>query len=293
MNKAEEASKVLKKKVTASVDELQEQEQDESSDEEIFNAVNQYHDGISLSIYDDKNMKKKEFQKQYYGSPPRKGKDPALSRAVMVHLYQNGDADSRRHFQHAMQPKSLGNKANESTSYGLKLSTQLGNISGLHIDDDESKFFKLPKNTLISNMKAFEEKKEELAEAIEEAKVQAAKKIPKKKDKKQAQKKPVEETEEESPRPPGEPRECTILRELNRTERFEARMKGLNEINDIHRHLAADGVNLSADTLHKAICFPEDEEEPENFRENRIALITHSLQKNPAPKTKKKGKKKK
>jgi len=32
-----------------------------SSDEDLLNAVNQYNDGISLSVYNDKNLKKKAF----------------------------------------------------------------------------------------------------------------------------------------------------------------------------------------------------------------------------------------
>jgi len=47
-----------------------------SSDEEIINATTNKPNAISLSIYDDKNLLKKKFQKQYYASPGKKS-DPA------------------------------------------------------------------------------------------------------------------------------------------------------------------------------------------------------------------------
>jgi hypothetical protein len=40
---------------------VQEEEENETTDEEILNAVNQYQDSISLSIYDDKNIRKRKF----------------------------------------------------------------------------------------------------------------------------------------------------------------------------------------------------------------------------------------
>ena len=41
-------------------DEIREPEAN-SSDEEVLNAVNQYSDSISLSIYNDKNIRKRNF----------------------------------------------------------------------------------------------------------------------------------------------------------------------------------------------------------------------------------------
>ena len=47
-----------------------------SEDEEITNATTVYPECISLSIYNDKNLLKKKFQRQYYASPGQKS-DPA------------------------------------------------------------------------------------------------------------------------------------------------------------------------------------------------------------------------
>ena len=45
----------------------------EETDDEIINAVNQYNDSITLSVYDDKNLEKKRFQEKYYQTPSVKG----------------------------------------------------------------------------------------------------------------------------------------------------------------------------------------------------------------------------
>ena len=59
-----------------------------SSDEELFNATTNKPDAISLSIYDDKNLLKKKFQKQYYASPGQKT-DPAQSRNQILSKFQS------------------------------------------------------------------------------------------------------------------------------------------------------------------------------------------------------------
>ena len=37
----------------------------QSSDDEILNAINQYSDSVTLSVYDEKNLEKKKFLKKY------------------------------------------------------------------------------------------------------------------------------------------------------------------------------------------------------------------------------------
>ena len=54
-----------------------------SSEEEITNATTFNPLAISLSIYDDKNLSKKKFQKEYYSSPAKKT-DPVQSRNQLV-----------------------------------------------------------------------------------------------------------------------------------------------------------------------------------------------------------------
>ena len=56
---------------------------------------------------------------------------------------------------------------NELTSYGLSAVSKLGNISGMHIEDEDSQYFKLSKNTLFSNSKQLNKVTEVLEDAIE------------------------------------------------------------------------------------------------------------------------------
>lgn len=58
-----------------------------SSDDEILNAVNQYTDAITLSVYDDKNLSKKKFQQNYYNTPSIKG-ELVQNRCSMVDQYK-------------------------------------------------------------------------------------------------------------------------------------------------------------------------------------------------------------
>lgn len=66
-----------KKAVVVEVDE------GSSSGEEITNATTFNPLAISLSIYDDKNLEKKKFQKEYYSSPAKKA-DPVVCRNQLV-----------------------------------------------------------------------------------------------------------------------------------------------------------------------------------------------------------------
>jgi len=125
-----------------------EEDKEESSDEEIMNAVNLKRDSISLSIYDDGNLSKKKFQKQYYSSIGERS-EPAQSRSEIVVKYKSIEPDRRhtlRTSAAAIQPPT-SSVTDVRGRFGLHLVGQAGNICGLHIDEEDSQFFKLPKNT--------------------------------------------------------------------------------------------------------------------------------------------------
>ena len=61
-----------------------------SSEEEIFNETTNNNTAISLSIYADKNVHKKNFKKLYYASPSKKG-DPAQSRNQLIAKVKSTD----------------------------------------------------------------------------------------------------------------------------------------------------------------------------------------------------------
>jgi len=63
----------------------EELEAGQSSDDEIINAVNQYPtSAVTLSVYDDKNLAKKKFLKQYYNTLSTK-RDLAVNRVTMIY----------------------------------------------------------------------------------------------------------------------------------------------------------------------------------------------------------------
>ena len=46
-------------------------EDEESSDDEILNAINTTNTAISLSVYNHKNLNKMKYQKEYYSTPSK------------------------------------------------------------------------------------------------------------------------------------------------------------------------------------------------------------------------------
>ena len=46
----------------------------------------------------------------------------------------------------------MGNSV-KGNSYGLKLVSKVGNISGMHVEEEFSKYLKLPKTTELASLK--------------------------------------------------------------------------------------------------------------------------------------------
>ena len=117
-----------------------------SSDEEITNATTFNPLAISLSIYDDKNLSKKKFQKEYYSSPAKKT-DPVQSRNHLVAKHNALAPEERALVSNkAIQPPTSAITSVRSR-FGLHLAGRAGNVSGLHINEEDAELFKLPKNT--------------------------------------------------------------------------------------------------------------------------------------------------
>jgi len=111
-------------------------------------------------------------------------------------------------------------------SYGMKLVAQVGNISGLHVEEEDVKFLKLPKTAQLASLKQLYIVDAELQATIdkeEELKQKLLSKSKTKGKKKDDKKKPEEE-EEPDIRPKGDPYLLGQLNELIRSEKFESRM---------------------------------------------------------------------
>ena len=215
-----------------------EDDKEASSDEEILNAVNLKQDSISLSIYDDSNLAKKNFQRQYYSSIGERS-EPAQSRGQIVAKYKSIEPDRRHTLQTSAAAIEPPNSSVTSIKgrFGLHLAGKVGNISGLHIEEDDSKFFQLPKNTILTDTRQLAKADAEIEQAAALQAELERQKAPKKKappkDKKAAAKKKgaaeAEEAAPESGEPP-EPPFLTQLRDLIRSERFEERMSAMSEL---------------------------------------------------------------
>ena len=74
----------------------------------------------------------------------------------MVHQYHKRTSvsppDLQKNLVKAIQPEPFGNQI-QATSYGLKILTKMGNIGGLHVEEEDFPDVKLPKTTQLTNLK--------------------------------------------------------------------------------------------------------------------------------------------
>lgn len=183
-----------------------EEEAEESScesDDEFINPVNQSARGISLSVFSIKNQKKAKFLNDYYHTPSKK-QYPVQSRLSMTSALEHGFSKSAgpkfSQYEQARVVLAHGTPADESQSYGIKVSSQLGNISGMFIDEDDSKLLKLSNSVFLTNTKDYFKARDAVQAAVneqndlkEKAKQKALAKAAKKQQKKNAGKEAEEE----------------------------------------------------------------------------------------------------
>lgn len=214
---ADGASPAKTEKKAVVVEKNEESEEAPSTDGdhvELDNALNDSRAGITLSVFHERSMRKKKFQEEYYSTPSGKTL-PVQSRLQMVEaasrleskLAHDSDAleklmkdKKQRYYSQAKIKEPFGNPASVDSSYGLKIVAQMGNISGLHLDESAAKLFRQNNSVLLSSQTQYLKANEIVQTAIEEQKeLEAkakAKELAKKKKKDDKNKKKGAEEEE-------------------------------------------------------------------------------------------------
>jgi len=169
-------------------------------------------------------------------------------------------------------------------------------VSGLDIVEEHADHFKVPKNTELFNSRQLAKVNEQLDEALEQQAAAERAAAPKKKAPAKDKKGKKKDGQEEAPNAAdAEPSYFGQLKELIRSERFEARQGHIAELEDIKAHLTSKQLAVPADVLRKGMFLPEDEVATKDVLARGYPRAEDMLLKNPFPAVKKgkKGKKKK
>ena len=80
--------------------------------------------------------------------------DLVQNRCSMLDEYYSKTAKPNREMKlkRALQPKKFGAPIN-SNAQGLKMISSVGNIGGLHVEEEDSKYFRLTKTAQLSSYK--------------------------------------------------------------------------------------------------------------------------------------------
>ena len=114
-------------------------------EEEYQNAVTQYAENISLSVFDDNNQQKRQFLDKYY-SETSEFSYPAQPRIEIAKI------DLLRDKVTPQKPtQSEGKTLLENRAVGLNAIKNIGNVGGLHLDEEDAKEFQLQKNVKFFN----------------------------------------------------------------------------------------------------------------------------------------------
>jgi hypothetical protein len=114
--------------------------------------------------------------------------------------------------------------ANTLGCYGLQLASSLGNLGGLHIDEEDRKLFKLPRTVLLSNQRQLSRASTTLKESVDKAARDFERNSPSK------IKNKVKYDEDGNEIRPSSPYPDSILREPIRSEKFETRLSDHAEV---------------------------------------------------------------
>jgi hypothetical protein len=73
----------------------------------------------------------------------------ALERTMLTGVKSAGPKFAQ--YEQARARNAFGTPAEESQSYGIRLSSRMGNICGMYIDEDDAKLLKMSNSVILTN----------------------------------------------------------------------------------------------------------------------------------------------